>query len=299
MYTELLRLSPLSPEEAVLSFFLYSLLGWVFESTLCAGVKQGRFVNRGFLLGPWCPIYGVGGVLCYLLLWGVKSLPLLFVAAMAVCGGLEYLTGWGMEKLFRARWWDYSELPLNLHGRVCLYGVLLFGLCNVAIRYLVQPLLRALLELVPLGCVRALGLLLTALLLSDLAATLAAWANLNRGLSELHQRLSDLSNRTLESLSERMLELLPLQITDESSGLRFQMGEWSLKLKNGELRFLRAFPGLRLFRYESLIRLLHLKERVQHGHRKEREIRPRAASAKRGAGAGGRRPAGRFYRRGA
>ena len=97
-----------------LLFFLFSFLGWVMEVVLVS-IEYRRLVNRGFLLGPWCPIYGcgvtfvtivVGGLLGYRGTWGD-----VFVAGFFLCGGLEYFTSWYLEKLFHARWWDYSKKP--------------------------------------------------------------------------------------------------------------------------------------------------------------------------------------------
>ena len=87
---------------------IYSIIGWVYESTICS-IGHRKLINRGFLNGPYCPIYGTGAVLV-----------LLFFAGALVTCSLEYLTSWLMEKLFHARWWDYSKRKFNIGGRVCL-----------------------------------------------------------------------------------------------------------------------------------------------------------------------------------
>ena len=99
-----------------LLFMLYYFLGWCMEVTLIS-IQNKRFVNRGFLIGPYCPIYGYGGVLITLVLGRYKYDPLvLFVMTVVTCGILEYLTSWAMEILFKARWWDYSKERFNLNG---------------------------------------------------------------------------------------------------------------------------------------------------------------------------------------
>ena len=103
----------------VLLFFACSFLGWCME-VACKLVQFGRFINRGFLLGPLCPIYGTGAVLMayFLPLW-TTQVESTFLLALVLCGTLEYITSWLMEKLFHARWWDYSQKRFNINGRVC------------------------------------------------------------------------------------------------------------------------------------------------------------------------------------
>ena len=102
----------------------------------------GRFINRGFLIGPWCPIYGFGTVLITLLLSKFTDDPLaVFALAMLLCGTLEYLTSYIMEKAFHARWWDYSAKKFNLNGRVCADTLIPFGLLGLGMIYFVKPFL--------------------------------------------------------------------------------------------------------------------------------------------------------------
>ncbi len=99
-----------------------------------------KLVNRGFLLGPYCPIYGAGGILITILLKEFIQLPiLLFFMAILLCGTLEYLTSLVMEKLFHFRWWDYSNKKININGRVCLDTVIPFGLLGMLITYITNP----------------------------------------------------------------------------------------------------------------------------------------------------------------
>ena len=122
-------------QEIFLCFLIYSFFGWLWEDGMSL-VKEHRFVNRGFLNGPYCPIYGVGG-LAFLYTGQFIDNPItLFFIGGAIACVLEYITSYTMEKLFKARWWDYSDWPLNLNGRICLYGFIAFGGASVGIRYL-------------------------------------------------------------------------------------------------------------------------------------------------------------------
>ena len=122
-----------------LLFMTYSILGWMLEVT-CKLIQYKRFINRGFLIGPYCPIYGYGAILITLLLGKYKSDPItLFIMTIVLCGTLEYLTSYFMEKIFKARWWDYSKRKFNLNGRVCLGTLLPFGIFGMILMYIANP----------------------------------------------------------------------------------------------------------------------------------------------------------------
>lgn len=120
-------------------FIVYSFLGWVCED-IYVGVGEGKFVNRGFFYGPYCPIYGFGALIVLVFLLPYNSNPILvFLGGIILTSVLEYFTSWIMEVLFHERWWDYSSYPFNIHGRVCLRNSLLFGLMALVIVYIVHP----------------------------------------------------------------------------------------------------------------------------------------------------------------
>ena len=130
----------------ILMFFFYSFLGWCMEVVL-KYIQLHRFVNRGFYTGPVCPIYGSGAVLITLVVQWLSPLEsavgTTFAISFLLCGALEYFTSLVMEKRFHARWWDYSQKPMNLHGRVWIGNLVLFGLGGVAVVHLMNPVLLA------------------------------------------------------------------------------------------------------------------------------------------------------------
>lgn len=130
----------------ILMFFFYSFLGWCMEVVL-KYIQLHRFVNRGFYTGPVCPIYGSGAVLITLVVHWLSPLEsavgTTFAISFLLCGALEYFTSLVMEKRFHARWWDYSQKPMNLHGRVWIGNLVLFGLGGVAVVHLMNPVLLA------------------------------------------------------------------------------------------------------------------------------------------------------------
>ncbi len=125
----------------VIMFFIFSNFGWMWE-LLYYFLMKGKLINRGVLHGPWLPIYGVGGLIVLILLTRLRKRPFIFfVAAVTLCGTVEYFTGWALEELFGAQWWNYDGYFLNLNGRVCAEGLFVFGICALAFIYVLAPLL--------------------------------------------------------------------------------------------------------------------------------------------------------------
>lgn len=121
-------------------FFCYSIFGWVMECISCS-IKGKKFVyDRGFLIGPYCPIYGYGAMYMYFFLNRYyDDLVVLFVMAVFGTSLLEYLTSYFMEKIFKARWWDYSNCRFNLEGRICLRNSVAFGILGILFVYVLNP----------------------------------------------------------------------------------------------------------------------------------------------------------------
>lgn len=129
----------------LLLFIIYSFIGWVIE-VIYVYYDEDKLVNRGFLIGPCCPIYGVSSILMIFLLDKYKpNLEVLFVMAVLICTITEYLTSLIMEKLFNTRWWDYSKQKFNLNGRICLKTSIAFGLLGVLLIYVINPFISSLL----------------------------------------------------------------------------------------------------------------------------------------------------------
>lgn len=130
-----------------LVFMIYSIIGWIVETTLNLITKK-KFTNRGFFLGPYCPIYGVGVILITILLNKYSKDPLaLFVMSMIICSLLEYFTSFAMEVIFKNRWWDYSDKKFNINGRICLEYMIPFGLGGTFIFYVLNPLVLKILSI--------------------------------------------------------------------------------------------------------------------------------------------------------
>lgn len=173
-------------------FFMYAFLGWCAEVAFAA-CCEGRFVNRGFLNGPICPIYGFGVVGVALLLEPVSDdLLLLFLGSMLVTTAIEFLTGFVLEKIFHAKWWDYTDRKLNIMGYVCLEFSLMWGVACMVVVRLIHPLLCGLVRLMPYVLTVALDCVFSAIMAADIAATLVAIRNLNARLSRLTELAAEI-----------------------------------------------------------------------------------------------------------
>ena len=154
----------------VLQFFIFGFAGWCMEVALKYH-KYHRFINRGFLTGPILPIYGFGVVLITVVVGNLASVEsgvvMTFAMSMVICGIVEYLTSFVLEKIFHARWWDYSQKPMNLNGRVWIGNLILFGLAGVAIIHIVNPVLFSALDRIPLNIRKVIAAVLLAVLAAD------------------------------------------------------------------------------------------------------------------------------------
>ena len=173
-----------------LLFFIFSFLGWVWEVSLHL-VMDGTFVNRGVLHGPWLPIYGGGGILILMLLNKLRSRPVLeFIGMISLCGGIEYTTSYLLETMHNGeRWWDYTGYFLNLNGRICAEGLLVFGIAGIVVVYVLAPLLDNIIQKIRPSVLIPLCLLLFAVLMIDTVYS-TAHPNTGKGITD-YERTAD------------------------------------------------------------------------------------------------------------
>jgi len=196
--------------EVTWMFFLYAFLGWCTEVAFAA-VRRGKFVNRGFLNGPVCPIYGFGLVTVILLLSPLSDhLALLFFGSVILTSALEFLTGWVLEKLFHAKWWDYSHNRCNIKGYICLEFSLVWGLAATFIVRIIHPLIADLIAGFPSLAGHLLLYVFLAAILADLAATLVAIRHLQQRLqllTSLAQEIRATSDRLGDGISDTVINI--------------------------------------------------------------------------------------------
>ena len=179
---------------------IFSCMGWIYESLYCT-IKGGKWENRGFLYGPVCPIYGVGATAMTAIADVLSGYNISYtwwqVFAVAFFGSivLEYVTSWTLEKLFHAYWWDYSEIPFNINGRVCLPCSLGFGVAGLVVVYWLAPPVRKVTGGISPIFMELLSLVLMALLTMDITLTVSALSNFERTIIGMEETL----NRHMDS----------------------------------------------------------------------------------------------------
>lgn len=189
--------------ELLCLFFIYGFWGWCMEVCFVT-VSRGVVVNRGFLGGPICPIYGVGMLGVLLLVEPVKDkLFLLFLLGMLLCSAVELFTGWVLEKIFHTRWWDYSDRPFQLGGYICLAFSIMWGLAVTFAVRLIHPLIMGMVSRIPTvpGWI-ILGILI-ALFAADLTVTLVTILGIRRQLKEL-QQVADSLREVSDAMSQKL-----------------------------------------------------------------------------------------------
>lgn len=233
-------------------FLCYSIVGWVYETIVCS-ISERKFVSRGFLEGPYCPIYGAGALLDLFLLGWISNPLILFFAGMLVTGVLEYLTSWILEELFHARWWDYSQWKWNINGRICLVGVLVFGVMSVLLVYWIHPFVVAMTSKIPVIWIHILSIVLFALFLWDTVTTIIHMQSFNTKLKRIQQKINALTEEAVSYKEERKEAVKQRLASIRETGLRELVYELVRKLPHRDRRMLRSFPKFHSTRYEEIV----------------------------------------------
>lgn len=208
----------------ILFFFIYSFIGWVWESCYVS-VRKHQWVNRGFLHGPMLPIYGSGALVILISTIGVRENPwLIFLFGMLAATVLEYITGAVMEKMFHVRYWDYSRQKLNLNGYICVSSSLCWGVFSVLlVRAVHIPVERAVLD-IPLFITDGAALVLTVIMTVDLTQSFNEAMDLKQVLAQLEEskeQIGEMQEKLLqlEELAERIEVLLKEEIPSKAGSL--------------------------------------------------------------------------------
>ena len=189
-----------------LLFMIYSIGGWLIE-VIAIGIEKRKFINRGFFIGPYCPIYGFSAVIMILLLDNYKNDPFaLFILAAFVCTFFEYVTSFVMEKLFQARWWDYSRKTFNINGRVCLENSVIFGVFGVLLVCIVNPFVTGLLSEVSHGLIVYISsILLIAFVVDNIVSFNIISKFKTTACSVIKDNTEEISEKTREILRKKSI----------------------------------------------------------------------------------------------
>lgn len=230
-------------------FIAYSFLGWVYESAICS-ISERSLVNRGFLNGPLCPVYGFGALASIFILdIRTDNLIILFFAGMLIACTIEYITAVLLEKLFDAKWWDYSNYRFNIQGRVCLIGAVVFGVLAVLLIKYIHPFVGGLIGQLPSWWQIVLSIVIFIFLMLDLYITVRHLLVLNSRLKKMQLAI----NQFLKQYAQQAGEL------KESLMSKFEESEfYNERIKAlislsrfQSIRIIKAFPSLRSINYDD------------------------------------------------
>lgn len=198
-----------------LCFLIYAIMGWMMEIIVCS-IPVRKLVDRGFLIGPYCPIYGIGSVCILFVLESFRSDPLLvFVTASFICAFIEYFTSFAMEKLFHARWWDYSNELFNINGRITLTNTILFGLLGLLLVYFIHPWINTILGYFSHATIIITAIMLAIIFMIDVVTTIIIVYKLKTthqqlrkdSTEEITKKVREILSKTL--LSRRLINAFP------------------------------------------------------------------------------------------
>ncbi len=272
--------------QAVWIFIIYAFLGWCSEVAFAA-VNKGKFVNRGFLNGPVCPIYGVGMLIVVLCLWNLRDRPLLlFLGSALLTTALEFVTGFVLERFFHDKWWDYSDMPFNIKGYVCLKFTILWGLAASFIIGAIHRFIYMLIEKTPFVLGAILLAVFSAAFIADFIVTLTALVKLPKKLkamAEAERALRAVSDTIGENISDTTIaanekgaalaEETKPRLEELKAEYEKKKKELSAMLERNfvQRRIFKAFPNLKNGRYKAIFdRISELKLKVtEKGNEKD------------------------------
>ncbi len=231
-------------------FIIYSVIGWAYESLLCSVIER-RLINRGFLNGPYCPIYGFGALLDIICLNSFSDPLAIFLFGALLNCTLEYWTSFVMEKMFNARWWDYSDKKFNINGRVCLIGAIVFGLFCVLLIKVINPVVTAYINAIPKLILNIAVILFLVGYAIDNIITFSAVVKLDDKLRELKEVLEEKREsvaKTVSSYKEEAIEKIKSYVPETPI---YKALTKALSMQNK--RIIKAFPRLKSIKYNDAL----------------------------------------------
>ncbi len=238
-------------------FIIYSFLGWCTE-VIYAAFKRGKFVNRGFLNGPFCPVYGFGALILIVVLNPIKNnMPLLFIFSILLTSLLEYITGYVLEKAFNTTWWDYSDNKFNIKGRICLSFSIIWGLVSMVVVKMAHPVIEQLVDSINLNYIPYLYYGFIIYFFIDFLITLTSLIQLKSIITELNEvskEIKAIYDELKDKASEKA-EDIEIHIKE----LKNKYEELFKDLKFEHIRIIKAFPDMSSKKFDNILKEIQNK----------------------------------------
>lgn len=249
------------------NFFIYSVFGWIYESCYVS-VKTNNLVNRGFLNGPIIPIYGIGSTVVMMVLTPFKSyIILIYFGGMLLATILEYLVSYLMEKLFNAKWWDYSEFRFNIKGRVSLHSSLFWGFLSVLMIEVLKPFSDTLINYIPRKSGEIIAYIILIMILIDVLISFISTMQLDKRLTIMHRLREEfmeyiVSTKIYEAKEEMVGKYADSQISEIIEKFKDRIEDNLERIESLELKGKRdeVYDRLKIFinRYQRITEYKHL-----------------------------------------
>lgn len=222
-----------------LTFVLYAFIGYLCEVAYCS-IGQRHLVNRGFLYGPWLPIYGFGGLVVDIFITPLKNYPIVvFILGVLLTSIIEYIGSFLLEKIFSIKLWDYKRYKFNINGRVCLLNSTLFGVMSLFLVYLVQPYIDSFISLIPFIIQENVADALRVLFAIDLSFSIVRMSGFKKALKEVRDKAKDIEEKAkayAQSGRKEFSEEYRVHMSNELNELR-------LKVRTKYSSLISSFPG--------------------------------------------------------
>lgn len=237
---------------------IYSFFGWCLESVYKT-ILERKFVNSGFLYGPFCPIYGFGAVIMILILSKMnQNIFFMFLVCMVLLTIWEYIVGVLLEKIFKIKYWDYSDLRFNLSGRICLKNSIYWGILGVIFTFIIHPIIQNIIDMIPISILFHMNVIAYIILLTDVIITVNRILFIDQKIQQIYEigdKIKDKINELkqsegIEKVSGQTIALMISELKEQQAILKIKIYKLIIRLK-------RAFPTMQ--QSEAVSKLLEQK----------------------------------------